>query len=162
MSAEMRIRTLSSEIHKGLAVLDRLQTRLETFRADRIDRAEPGEIEAMVVTQLLSNYYTCLETLFLRISRYFENNLPSDKWHQTLLERMTLEIPETRPRVISDKVHDDLRELLKFRHFSRYYFDLDYDWDRLHYLLKKFEESKKPTRQQLHAFDTYLHQLLAS
>lgn len=159
MSADMKIRTLSGEIRQGLSVLERLERRLDTYLAEQAG-GDPGDVEAMVVTQLLSNYYTCLETLFLRISRYFENNLPADKWHQTLLDRMTLEIEDTRPRVISDEVRDDLRELMKFRHFSRYYFDLDYDWDRLHYLLKKFDESRKPLRQQLLAFDTYLHQLL--
>ena len=41
----------------------------------------------MVITQSLTNYYTCLETIFLRISKFFENNLDKDQWHQSLLEK---------------------------------------------------------------------------
>ena len=51
--------------------------------------------------------------------------------------------------------------MLKFRHFSRYYFDLEYDWDRLHYLIKKFNKSRQPLLNQLKTFDNYLHQLLS-
>lgn len=157
MSAEPKIRTLSSELRKGIEVLDKIATRLESFQEAKEE--ERTDLEALAVTQLISNYYTCAETIFLRISRFFENNIPSEKWHQGLLERMTLKIDGTRPNVISDEVHDDLRELLKFRHFSRYYFDLECDWDRLNYLLKKFQDSRTLLHQQLETFDQYLQEL---
>jgi hypothetical protein len=65
---------------------------------------------------------------------------------------MTLEFPCIRPRVISDTTHRDLHELLKFRHFTRYYFDLDYDWDKLRFLIKKFQNLRTPLRSELNAF----------
>jgi hypothetical protein len=155
MSVDHTIRTLSSEVRKGIQVLERIASRLEGISSDKA-----GDLEALAVTQLLSNYYTCAETIFLRISRFFENNLPPEKWHQVLLERMTLHIDDVRPCVITDEVYDDLRELMKFRHFSRYYFDLDYDWDRLEFLIQKFQDSRVPLQQQLKAFDEYLQRLV--
>jgi len=111
----------------------------------------------MVVSQSLSNYYTCAETLFVRASRFFENHLPQDRWHQALLEKMVLEIEGVRPRVISGPVYSALVELLKFRLFSRYYFDLDYDWDKLLFLLKKFNDLQEPLKNDLADSTLFCH-----
>lgn len=160
MKIDLKIRTLISEITQSEAVLKRLTFRLESYEAEHVLDLSPGDEEAMVVSQLLSAYYTCLETVFLRISRYFENNLPSDAWHQTLLDKMTLEIEDIRPAVITRMTRADLLELLKFRHFNRYYFELDYDWEKLRYLLKKFHQADASVHPQLSSFKHYLNQLL--
>ena len=73
---------------------------------------------------------------------------------------MTLEIDGIRPRVLRDEVHLGLCEIMKFRHFSRYYFELDYDWDKLVYLLKKFNDVRVPVREDLAAFERYVEELL--
>ena len=49
-------------------------------------------MSALIVAGLLENYYTCLETILLRISQSFENNLDAARWHNDLLQKMTLEI----------------------------------------------------------------------
>ena len=41
-------------------------------------------ISAFIVAGLLENYYTCLETIFLRISQSFDNNLDAARWHNDL------------------------------------------------------------------------------
>jgi hypothetical protein len=56
---------------------------------------------------------------------------------------MTLQIPGLREKVLSDKTSRDLGELLKFRHFKRYYFEFEYDWDCIDFLLKKVEEVRR-------------------
>ncbi len=43
-------------------------------------------------------------------------------WHRPLLEKMALEIEDVRPKVIGDAAYHGLLELLKYRHFARYYF----------------------------------------
>lgn len=82
----------------------------------------------MVVAEFMVDYYTCLETCFFRISQLFENHLSPDRWHADLLEKMTLSMPDIRVAVIPEPVAADLNELMKFRHFRRYYFELEYDW----------------------------------
>ncbi len=138
MNPETKIQTLRAEISKSLSVLSRMENYLVDFQERKLS-STPGTDEAMIVTQALANYYTCAETLFLRISKFFENSLDKDQWHRSLLEKMTLEIENVRPKVICEQVYHGLLELLKFRHFSRYYFELDHDWDKLLFLLKKIQ-----------------------
>ncbi len=63
-----------------------------------------------------------------------------------------LAIPDIRPAVISRETADQLGELLRFRHFTRYYYALDYDWDKLDYLLGKFNAVKTVVRQEIEFF----------
>jgi hypothetical protein len=158
MNAREGINSLRAEIGRSLAVLARLEKYFIQFQKNRLSAAT-GTDEAMIVAQTLSNYYTCLETLFLRISQFFENSLESERWHQSLLNKMVLEIPDYRPRVISDLTHRTLSEFLKFRHFTRYYFELDYDWDKLHFLIKKFNDIHCIIREEILAFESYLSEL---
>jgi hypothetical protein len=152
MSASEEAALLVAEIRRSLAVLDRIERFYD-------EHAAPGEFEAqrtteraIVVAETLVNYYTCLETVFHRISQYFENHLAPDRWHTDLLDRMMISIPGTRPSVIGEATHRALRELLRFRHFKRYYFEFDYDWDRLDFLRKKLSDARGRVRVELDAF----------
>jgi len=161
MNLQTNIQMLRAEISKSLSVLTRIEDYITGFQKHKLNQT-PGIDEAMIITQALTNYYTCIETLFLRISRFSENNLDKERWHRSLLEKMTLEIEGVRPRVISQSVWQGLLELLKFRHFSRYYFELDYDWDKLRFLLKKFNDVHVQVRTDICGFDCFLNTLLSS
>jgi hypothetical protein len=158
MSADAGIRVLRGELAKGLAVLRRMEDYLCDFEKRKLAHA-PGDDEAMALSQALTNYYTCLETLFLRISTFFENSLEEAAWHQSLLDRMGIEVPDVRPRVVSQEAEGALRELLKFRHFCRYYFEMDYDWDKLRLVLGKFHQAREVVRADLGRFDAFLSDL---
>jgi hypothetical protein len=76
----------------------------------------------------LHTLYGIAENYFLRVSRYFENSLPSDRWHKALVEKMALDIPLVRPPLLTatrDKL--DALELLKFRHRIRNLYGEDLD-----------------------------------
>ncbi len=79
---------------------------------------------ALIIAGLIENYYICLETVFLRISQFFENTLDPERWHTDLLEKMTLHLEGVRLAAVSQANYPNLLELLKFRHFRRYYFEL--------------------------------------
>lgn len=163
MKSDLSPRILKSEIQNSLKVLDKLEAHLIDFRNRKLSAGLEYSIdEAMVLTQSLSSYYTCLETIFLRISSFFENDLVKERWHQDLLEKMTLEIDGIRPRVISDEVYKNLVELLKFRHFTRYYYELNYDWDKLKYLLIKFDKARERVKSELDEFIGFLSALIQS
>ena len=150
---------MRSEINKSLSVLARIENYIVDFQQQKLIKKSSLD-EAMIVTQALTNYYTCIETLFVRISKFFENNLDKEQWHRSLLEKMTLEIEDVRPKVICESVYHGLLELLKFRHFSRYYFELDYDWDKLKFLLKKFNDIHIQLKIDLSNFNYFLNRLL--
>lgn len=105
---------------------------------------------------LFVDFYTCLETGFVRISKFFENNLESARWQSHLLERMTIDVPGVRKRVISDETYSALIELMKFRHFKRYYFEFNFNRDRIDYLEKLFVKALPAVRRELKEYLRFL------
>ena len=72
---------------------------------------------------------------------------------------MTIQEPGVRLHVISLEARAILFEMLQFRHFSRYYYDLEYDWDRLEFLWKKFTDLQPILARDLDAFEKFLESL---
>jgi len=48
---------------------------------------------------------------------------------------------------------------LKFRHSRRYYFELEYDWDRIDFRLKKLDQVHRPAIADLRQFIDFLKEL---
>lgn len=146
-------------IEKNLQSLEQIFESLET--ALELDVPTLGRTgnAALIVAGLTENYYTCLETIFLRISQFFENSLSPDRWHTDLLEKMAIDIEGVRIPVVSQKNYSNLLELLKFRHFKRYYFEIEYDWDRLDFLVKKVRQAHPIVKQDLKTFKQFLRQI---
>jgi hypothetical protein len=65
---------------------------------------------------------------------------------------MLLEKKGVRPPVLSDASHALLTELMRFRHFKRYYLELDYDWEKLRFLLSVRRRCLPLVRAELSAF----------
>ena len=131
------IRELVALIRAHRRRLEAVYRSTESALDDEIAQLGKTPISALIVAGLLENYYTCLETVYLRISQSFENKLDPARWHNDLLQKMTLEIEGVRTAAVSEETFSPLFELLKFRHFKRYYFELEYDWDRLDFLVTK-------------------------
>ena len=119
-------------IEKNKKKLEKIYGTLEEACKVELSLIGRNEKSAVMVAGFLENYYTCLETIFLRISQFFENNLTGKRWH----------------------------ELLKFRHFRRYYFELEYDWDRLDFLIRKLREAHPIVSRDLEQFRAFLQGFL--
>jgi len=52
------------------------------------------------------------------------------------------------------------QEVLEFRHFNRYYYERDYDWDKLAFLEQKYLDARRAILIRLGAFDAFLTTLL--
>ncbi len=150
--SESEMKTIAGEVEKTLGTLRRLFDYLSGFLSDRLPGMGKTTDSAFVVAGALENYYTAAETLFVRISQAFENSLPPDRWHTELLHKMTIHVPETRPKVISDATASLMGELMRFRHFRRYYFALDYDWRRLDALISIFRDAHTSLTTDLETF----------
>lgn len=59
----------------------------------------------------------------------------------------------------TESVPELMARLENFRHFRRYYFELEYDWDKLEYLQKVFKRVIKQLPSDLAFFRTFLQQL---
>ena len=158
MEPANRIATLAAELDAALPVLDRINGFYDEFHRQE-GAARQSTENAIIVSDVFVSFYTCLETAFLRIIQYFENALDSSRWHEQLLRAMTLTIPSVRERVISDASYTALSELRRFRHFKRYYFAFDYDWERLDLVRAKYLACRTPVRAELAAYSAYLQRL---
>jgi hypothetical protein len=159
MNVSSRVLILKSEINKGRSVLKKIVDFYIAYISKEYDPAGKKMDQAIVISDLICSYYTCLETIFLRISHFFENALTATKWHQELLQKMTLQIDGIREAAISDETYNILVELLKFRHFKRYYFELEYDWDKLGFIQKKIIQANEKVNEDLNAFLNFLGNL---
>ena len=119
MKTQAAFLTLIEELNGDMSELDRLAE----INARAWRRIQSGAVDVLDYGALaftIHTIYGLLENYFLRISKFFENSLPSDTWHRTLVDRMALNIPGVRPALIAD---DDLKkrilELLRFRHRFR-------------------------------------------
>ncbi len=159
MNESNQVNILIGRLDRCNKILLKQETEYAQFLRDDFPLLGKKNTTAMILAEFITDYYTCLETLFLRISQFFENNLSADRWHTDLLEKMTLNISGVRESVISDDVYALLVELMKFRHFRRYYFEMEYDWDKLDYLKKKFETLHKEICVDLEHFRCFLEKL---
>jgi hypothetical protein len=76
----------------------------------------------------LHGAYGILENYFLRVSKFFENSLPPDRWHKSLVEKMALEIVNVRPALLTnEEAKRRAIELLRFRHRFRNLYGEDLD-----------------------------------
>jgi hypothetical protein len=142
------------QIELSFRVLDDMEGFLSQRHLPASGDAAPDRAERIVVAQILENTYTAIETALLRISQGFDNSLSPDRWHADLLDKMLLEKKGIRPRVLSEESHRLLTELMRFRHFKRYYLELDYDWEKLRFLLSVLRRCLPLVRTELSAFST--------
>lgn len=141
---------------------DRLRTiydKLRWARDESLPKVGRTDDGALIVAGYLETYYTALETFFLRVSQYFENNLGHDRWHSELLENMNLAIEGLRERVVGDRTLSRLRELLRSRHFRSYYVEMEYDWTRIDFLLKVIDGAHHAVPANLESFGAFLGRL---
>jgi hypothetical protein len=152
------LRTLSGELESSLTILNRISTFYDEHEAK--EEAKNKFVEnAIILADIFVSFYTCAETAFFRISQFFENTLDKKRWHKDVLKKMTLTIPGIRKQVISDNTFHDLEEILRFRHFKRYYFEFEYDWDRLELVRTKFLSARNRLAQELTKYRDYLLEL---
>jgi hypothetical protein len=155
-----RFDEIPAQIDELLGILSKQLGRLDGFETDIVPKIGRTSDSVLIPVQLLESAYTAVETLFVRVSQAFENHLAADRWHADLLDKMVLEIPGVRPRVIVAETQARLRELMRFRHFTRYYFELDYDWRKVDLLVLLFREAVPLLERDLGSFAAKLKAVL--
>ena len=76
----------------------------------------------------INRIYNILEKAFERLCETFENHLEkTGRYHDTLIERVTLDLQGIRPAFLPAEAVRAVRELKGFRHLFRHAYDLDLD-----------------------------------
>ncbi|MEE6162292.1 hypothetical protein U9R62_13270 [Cylindrospermopsis raciborskii DSH] len=151
---------LIAEIEESQKVLTDLEKLYNTYKPFFTDESKRDIRDAVLLADIFCNTYTCLETIFLRISREFENHLDDSQWHKELLRKMRIEIPGIRQALLSHHSYQLLDELRRFRHFKRYYYDFNYDWSRLDYLANIYERAIALVFNELTIYIAFLQNLI--
>lgn len=154
------LRTLLAQIQKTMDLLRAQEQAYLAFLEQDAPRLVQQRSLAMLHASFLVDYYTCIETCFWRIAQFFENSLSGQRWHKDLLDRMRISIPGLREAVIRDEVHDALQELMRFRHFRRYYFEMNYDMAKINFLREKLHFLHQELPLDLSRFQNFLQSLL--
>lgn len=162
MTLKQEIRDLLEEVAKTQEILAKILAFRSDFQEDTLLELGRTRVSAITFAEIFDRYYTALETMFLRISQYYGNGLDSGRWHSDLLHKMTLTLPDVRQAMLQDETAALLQELLRFRHFRRYYFELEYDWDKIDFLNKKLDEAVPLVTRDLTHFAGFLNALLAN
>ena len=110
---------------------------------------------------LLHNLYCALEDLWQEVARTFENRLEDPaRYHRELLQRMHLDIPGIRPRVLNSSSYQLLNELRGFRHIFRHAYDYELDAVRLRQLKDKVMRGWTAVAEDLANFEGFLQEAL--
>ena len=159
MSENESIAVLRGHLAQAREILNDVDSYYRDFRERELPKLGRGRTSAIVIAEVLDDTYTALETLFLRVSQFFENRLSADRWHSDLLEKMTIEVPGIRQSLIARETYRHLAELMRFRHFKRHYVEQQYDWDRIDSLTRTYEKVRPLIARDLDDFDRFLVRL---
>ncbi len=97
----------------------------------RIERGATDPLDSGALGFTLHGLYGILEDYFLRISKFFENDLSSDRWHKAPVDAMHHEIPGVRPALLAaESQYRRTPELQRFGHRFRNLSGEDLDPDK--------------------------------
>ncbi|MDA3950884.1 MAG: hypothetical protein PF508_16880 [Spirochaeta sp.] len=153
------ITDLIAEVNGWQTVTTKLIKTIETAEQAGIGGLGRTDFMSVAIAGLVENYYTAAETVLFRISQQFGNHLEQTRWHSDLLRRMSMDIPDTRPAVLSSATVSKLDELMRFRHFKRYYFQLEWDWSRLDHMVATVRALQPMLIEELLTFRAFLESL---
>jgi hypothetical protein len=132
--------TLIEELKGDMKEIERLQE-LNARAWHRIENGSRDALDYGALAYTIHTIYGVLENYFLRVSKFFENDLPGDSWHKALVERMSLEIPRVRPAFIQHReTRDNIVELLRFRHKFRNLYGEDLHPEKMSYIQETLVE----------------------
>lgn len=127
MTTKAAVLALVQELEGDARELARV-ARLNARAWERIQTGAGDPLDWGALGFTLHLAYGILENYFLRVCKFFENDLPSDRWHRALVERMALDIPAVRPPLLTDPGDKCAAlELLGFRHRFRNLYGEDLD-----------------------------------
>ncbi|MFP4644905.1 MAG: hypothetical protein ACLFM0_11165 [Spirochaetales bacterium] len=127
---------------------------------ERIAASEDrGEYEYAALGYTLHNLYNALEAYFLRVAKFFENNLDESEWHRSLVRRMTLEISGVRPALFDREFALRIDELMRFRHRFRNLYQAPLIPEKVDFANRSAEGLLDEFRGYHEAFDSFLREL---
>ena len=123
----------------------------------QLSKTAPSVLELRGLGDILHDFYTGTERLFLKIAPELNGGVPAGlAWHRELLDNMTLEIPGIRPAVIRRETARGLDEFLRFRHLFRNVYGFELEWPRLRVLARRVPRTWRLLKADIERFLRFL------
>lgn len=153
-SGKILVQKVINDIRQELSFLEGIYGQIAPL-IDKADSATEEEKKFYIraAGSILHDFYTGLEKIFCDIAKKLTKDFPEGKdWHMKLLQGMAQQ-KKNVPVVISQKLVEDLKEYLGFRHLFRNIYGSQLDWQKLKILLDKIRSGLWPEiKIQLHSF----------
>ena len=105
----------------------------------------------------LQNYYMGIERIFEEVAKQIDRSLPSGaNSHRELLDQMGLEIPATRPALLSPKTVEWVNEYRAFRHVVIHRYGFELYPDRVADLVQQLPTCNAALSQEVQTFCQFL------
>lgn len=150
---------LVSELDNDIEILDELMEKHDLLNK-KIKQIKPDEFDWSALGYTIHNIYNLLENYFLRISKFFENDLDQSSWHRELVNRMTIEIRDIRPQLFDRNLANKINELRAFRHVFRYIYQSKLDVEKLQNLNNRIPEIINGFKQSHKLFIEKLYKII--
>jgi hypothetical protein len=140
-------------LQKNLTVMQKLYEELIGLDINLYDKRYVFSLK----TQQL---YSSIEDLLKQIAKSFENHIDDlSQYHKEILIRMNTEIPQVRPKVLSDTSYLFLDKLRSFRHFIRHAYDCELDPEDLKKIQERLREGFSHLVDDIKHFETFVKRL---
>lgn len=121
------------------------------------------EERTVTLAYYLHNLYSAAEDLFEEVASTFENRLrDTGAYHRELLQRMSIDVPTVRPRLLSQRSLALLDELRAFRHVFRHSYSYSLDPEKVARLKEKTLTEWGTVEEDIARFEEFLKAQLQS
>lgn len=144
-----------------LGYLQNQRTEMQNILARVQSLDTSSEERTVTLAYYLHNLYSAVEDLFEEVASTFENRVEdATAYHRELLQRMSIEVPTVRPRLLSSHSRAVLDELRAFRHVFRHSYSYSIDPDRIARLQRKTLADWATVEQDISRFEEFLKEQL--
>jgi HepT-like protein len=137
----MTVEELKDAITVEFAALQQVAHELESLRTDVACR-EPTVRERTAAAAFLAQFYTGIENILKRLSRFHGVGLPvGENWHFELFKRFCSPEQPPLPLLFDEVLARQLGPFRRFRHVVHHGYGFQIDWGRMHEGLEKVPEA---------------------
>lgn len=127
----MKTEELREEINIELEFIESILQELASLRKDLTGR-EPTVREKTAAAAFLAQFYSGIENILKRISRFNSIPLPAgDTWHVELFKRFCAPSHDPLPILFDESLESALAPFRKFRHVVYHGYGFQLDWSRM-------------------------------
>lgn len=127
----MTAEELRAEVGVEFDALQQIVHELESLQADVVGR-EPTVREKTAAAAFLAQFYSGIENILKRLSRFHGVNLPvGENWHLELFRRFCRPEQPPLPALFDEDLARQLGPFRRFRHVVHHGYGFQIEWDRM-------------------------------